>query len=126
MSSLSAPAIKARRPTSVNTAIGLILLLLAITVPSVIATLDKFDAVFVGIATVLAAMKLAGVAGLWNCHKWGFYLAFAGVAVDTLLSAGTVFDSRGAASVVLMTFNVIVGLVVLVLLMRQGSRRAYV
>ncbi len=99
---------------------------MAITVPNVIATMDKFDAVFVGIATVLATIKLVGVAGLWNCRKWGFYLAFGGVAIDTLLSAGTVLDSHGPGSIIMMAFNVIVGVVVLVLLMRQSSRQAYV
>jgi len=123
---MSATSVTSGRPTSVNAAIGLILLLLAFTIPSVIVTMDKFDAVFVGIATVLATVKLVDVLGLWNCRKWGFYFALGGVAIDTLLSAGTVLDSRGAASIVFMAFNVVVGITVLVLLMRQSSRQAYV
>lgn len=126
MSSMSAPAVRTGRPATVSAAIGLILLLLAITIPSVIFTMDKFDAAFVAIATVFATIKLVGVLGLWNCRKWGFYVAFGGVAIDSLLSVGTVFESRGAASLLLMTFNVIVGIVVLVLLLRQSSRQAYV
>ncbi len=126
MSSISAPSTSIGRPTSVTAAIGLILLLLALTAPTVIVSMDGFDAVFVAIATVLATIKLIGVAGLWNCRKWGMYIAFAAVAIDTLLGAGSMLDTNGAASVVLMLVNAIVGVVVLVLLTRQSSRRAYV
>ncbi len=126
MSSMSAPAVTTARPATVSAAIGLILLLVAITVPTVIVSMDGFDAAFVAIASVFATLKLIGVAGLWNCRKWGMYVAFAAVAIDTLLSAGSMLDTNGAASVVLMLGNAIVGVVVLVLLMRQSSRRAYV
>ncbi len=126
MSSMSVPTVTTARPTTVNAAIGLILLLVAITVPTVIASMDGFDAVFVAIAATFATIKLIGVAGLWNCRRWGMYVAFGGVAIDTVLSAGSALNTNGAASVILMMINAILGVVVLVLLLRQNSRQAYV
>lgn len=127
MSSITAPSSAMGRPSSITGAICLIALIVALTVPTVIVSMDGFDAAFVAIAATLATLKVVGAGGLWRCRKWGMYIAFVVVALDTLLSLGSFLDdAAGAAEITPMTVTFILGVVTLVLLVLPGSRRAYV
>jgi uncharacterized membrane protein (DUF2068 family) len=127
MSSLTASPQAASRPNTITGAVWLLVLVVALSVPTVIVTMDGFDAAFVAIAATLATLKLVAAGGLWRCRRWAMFLGFGVTLLDTLLSAGSIFDdAAGVGETTLMTAVAIIGIFTLILLVLPESRRAYV
>ena len=125
MSTTVTPSGVTDRPSTITGAVWLLVLVAAITVPTVIVLMDGFDAGFVPIAATLATLKLIGAAGLWRCRKWAMMVAFGATLLDTLFAAGSIPDLSGGETVA-VTAIVLVGIVTLVLLVLPASRKAYV
>jgi hypothetical protein len=122
---MSASSRTIERPASVTAAVGLLVVLVAVSIPAVIVMMDGFDAAFVAIAATLATLKLIAAGGLWRCRKWALYVGFGATLLDTLLGLGSIAESSSSSETALIVTTVVIGIATLVLLVLPNSRRAY-